>query len=172
MRNRAIIMLLLFLFLLGCTSDHTFENLDNLGFSVYVPEYVPKDFKMVINMDTDKKEAWITYSKEQQYIEIQQKVRSKYNYNHFIRNYFLTQSNQVLEKNEPLFRYLEIGNFVGEVNVSLEKHGVFSFVFVPTNILNESVLVNELPYYEIQSNMDKNEVIKVINSLQKIKRQG
>lgn len=89
-------------------------------------------------------------------------------YTNLIRNYFLHQSHQKLQENDPLYKYREIGNFAGEVNKSLIKQGVFSYVFVPKEMLHDNVKVEELPYYEIQSNINENELRKLIESLKKV----
>lgn len=165
--NRIILIVVFAMALVGCTSNISVEPMKNLGFSVYSPEYIPEGFTVNTQLDSDKQGVLITYAKEKEYIEIIQKLGSTYMYTNLVRNYFNKLANKSTEKEDPMFEYLEIGDFAGEVNTSLQAQNIFNYVFVPKEILQETVDIKSIPYYEIQSNIDRDEVLKLIKSLKK-----
>ncbi|MFP3599999.1 hypothetical protein, partial [Chryseobacterium sp. SIMBA_029] len=84
--------------------------------------------------DSDKQGVLVTHAKEKEYIEIIKNLGSTYMYKNLVKNYFNKLANKSIEKEDPMFEYLEIGDFAGEVNTSLQAQNIFNYVFVPKEI--------------------------------------
>ncbi|MFM1650543.1 hypothetical protein ACI7RC_00415 [Brevibacillus sp. B_LB10_24] len=154
--------------LTGCfgtdTKPVTEKQAEELGFPVFLPDYLPEGLELK-DKTIEENSLFVSFGSGDHYMEITQRKRSKYNYHHMIEMNASDAANKADPAKDPAIEYRIIGNFVGEIDKTIKKQGIFSYTFLPSQILDQTVNVGDLHYYHIQSNLGEDEITQVIESL-------
>ncbi|MEJ8548553.1 hypothetical protein [Brevibacillus borstelensis] len=155
---RKLVPLLLMCFLLVACANNSVSNdeIKKLSFQVFLPEYLPDGFteqKKVL--DLKEESLLISYVNGDKYIEVLQVKRSGYDYHQMIQWY---ASKDNTEKIDNQFEI--VGNYVISIDDLLKKQGVLDVVLLPKQHLDNNVKYDELNYYHVQTNFNKEDELK------------
>ncbi len=144
------------LIMTGCGLEYSPEKIrDTADFQVLLPEYIPNGFEYE-RESISEDEVFISFLKEDKAIDIHQEKFSTVTYQDSLMKYLETGEN-IEELNHEI---LKVGDFIGLLSKSAKRSGVYDYRFVPKDVQH-----NNDSLYNLQTNVTKEEFIKIVESL-------
>lgn len=149
--RRLVPFVVCFLLAACASSTVSIDKIKKLSFQVFLPESLPDGYtEQKTLLDLNEGSLLISYVNSDTYIELLQMKKSTYDYHPMIEWYANKGNSQ---KSDDRFEI--VGNYVVDMDNSLNKQGVWEAVFLPKQDLDSQTKYNELRYYHLQSNSNE-----------------